>query len=147
MGPGLDGSRQLDGAQPPAITTRHTPLDSPCLCKSNAANHASTGRELVESLCIMGPGLDGSRQLEGSGTRGVTTGHTPLDSPCLCESNAANHASTGRELVESLCIMGPGLDGSRQLEGGQPPRITTGHTPLDSPCLCESNAANHASTG
>src|SRR5437660_540046 len=28
-----------------------------------------------------------------------------------------------------------------------PPSIRTGHTPLDSPCLCESNAANHASTG
>src|SRR5437588_1048614 len=32
MGPGLDGSRQLDSAQPPAITTRDIPLDSPCLC-------------------------------------------------------------------------------------------------------------------
>src|SRR5436853_37056 len=147
MGPGLDGSRQLAGGQPPPITTRHTPLDSPCLCESNAANHASLRCELLDSLCIMGPGLDGSCQLDGAQPPPITTRHIPLDSPCLCKSNAANHASTGRELVESLCIMGPGSDGSRQLEGGQPPRITTGHTPLDSPCLCESNAANHASTG
>src|SRR5437588_556028 len=147
MGPSLNGSHQLDGAQPPAITTRHTPLDSPCLCKSNAANHASTGRELVASLCIMGHGLDGSCQLEGGQPPRITMGHTPLDSPYLCESNAANHASTGRELVESLCIMGPGLDGSRQLVGGQPPRITMGHTPLDSSYLRESNADNHASIG
>src|SRR5437588_3385658 len=140
MGPCLEG-------QPPAIRTGHTPSDLPCLCESNAASHASIGRELVEPVCIMGPGLDGSRQLDGAQPPAITTRHTPLDSPCLCESNAANHASTGRELVESLCIMGPGLDGSRQLEGGQPPRITTGHTPLDSPCLCESNAANHASIG
>src|SRR5205807_1158511 len=135
MGTGLDGSRQLAGAQPPAITTRHTPLDSPCLCESNAANHTSTGRALIKAMCIMGPSLDGSRQLAGAQPPPITTRHTPLDSPCLCESNAANHASTGRELVESLCIMGPGLDGSHQLEGGQPPRITTGHTPLGSPCL------------
>src|SRR5437588_59002 len=147
MGPGLDGSRQLDGAQPPPITTMHTPLDSPCLCESNAANNASTRCELLEILFKMGPGLDGSRQLDGAQPPPITTRHTPLDSPCLCKSNAANHASTGRELVESLCIMGTGLDGSRQLEGGQPPRITTGHTPLDLPCLCESNAANHASIG
>src|SRR5947209_2311762 len=147
MGPGLDGSRQLDGGQPPAITTRHTPLDSPCLCESNAANHASTGRELVESLCIMGPGLDGSRQLEGGQPPRITTGHTPLDSPCLCESNAANHASTGRELVETLCKMGPGLDDRKSVVWGKPAAITTRDTPLDSPCLCESNAANHASTG
>src|SRR5205085_4196940 len=103
MGPGLDGSRQLNGAQPPAITTRHTPLDPPCLCKSNAANHASTGRELVESLCIMGPGLDGSCQLAGGQLPRITMGHTALDSPCLRESNTANHASIRWELVELLC--------------------------------------------
>ena len=143
MGPGLDGSRQLDGAQPPAITTRHTPLDSSCLCESNAANHASTGRELVESLWIMGPGLDGSRQLEGGQPPRITTGHTPLDLPCLCESNAANHASIGWELVEPLCNMGPGLDGSSLLEGSQPPLIRTGHTLLDSPGRCKSNGASH----
>src|SRR5947209_6130766 len=147
MGPGLDGSRQLDGAQPPAITTKHTPLDLPSLCESNAANHASTGRELVESLCIMGPGLEDRKQVEYGQPPRITTRHTPLDSPCLCESNAANHASTGREPVESLCKMGPSLDGSHQLDGAQPPPITTRHTPLDSPCLCEWNAANNASTG
>src|SRR5205085_998713 len=124
MGPGLDGSRQLAGAQPPPITTGHIPLHLPCLCKSNAANHASTGRELVESLCIMGPGLDGSRQLDGGQPPQITTLPTPRSSDRLCESNAASHASIGWELVESLCIMGPGLDGSRQLAGAQPPAIT-----------------------
>src|SRR5436853_4478746 len=103
MGPRLDGSRQLDGAQPPPITARDIPLDSPCLCESNAANHASTGRELVESLCIMGTGLDGSRQLEGAQPPAITTGHTPLGSPCLCESNAANHASTRGRPLETSC--------------------------------------------
>src|SRR5438105_15611394 len=121
MGPGLDGSRQLDGAEPPAITTRHTPWDSPCLCESNAANHASTGRELVESLCIMGPGLDGSRQLEGGQPPRITTRHTPLDSPCLCKSNAANHASTEIGIAACMDRMGTGLDGRRQLEGAKPP--------------------------
>src|SRR5437588_597634 len=146
MGPRLDGSRQLAGGQPPAITTRDTPFVSPCLCDSNAANHPSPRSAVVESLCIMGPGLDGSRQLEGGQPPRITTGHTPLDSPCLCESNAENRRATCRERIETLCIMGSGMDGSRQLDGGQPPRITTRHTPLDSPCLCESNAANHAST-
>src|SRR5437660_184108 len=143
MGPGLDGSRQLDGAQPPPITTRHIPLDSPCLGESNAANHASTVCELVALLCKMGPGLDGSRQLDGAQPPPITTRHIPLDSPCLCKSNAANHASTGRELVEPLWIMGPGLDGSSLLEGSQPPLIRTGHTLLDSPGRCKSNGASH----
>src|SRR5437588_142370 len=143
MGAGLDGSRQLDGAQPPPITTRHTPLDSPCLCKSNAANHASTGRELVESLCIIGSCPARRCYHLGGQPPRITTGHTPLDSPCLCESNAANHASIGWELVEPLCNMGPGLDGSSLLEGSQPLLIRTGHTLLDSPGRCKSNGASH----
>src|SRR5205085_441202 len=73
----------------------------------------------------------------------VRSRHTPLDSPCLCESNAANHASIGWELVEPLCNMGPGLDGSSLLEGSQPPLIRTGHTLLDSPGRCKSNGASH----
>src|SRR5437588_294305 len=56
MGPGLNGTRKLNSAQLPAITTRHIPLDLPCLCESNATNHASIGWELVELLCNMGPG-------------------------------------------------------------------------------------------
>src|SRR5437660_7459670 len=91
----------------------------------------------------MGPGLDGSRQLEGGQPPPITTGHAPLDSPCLCESNAANHASIGWELVEPLCNMGPGLDGSSLLEGSQPPLIRTGHTLLDSPGRCKSNGDRH----
>src|SRR5436853_589042 len=147
MGPGLNGSRQLAGAQPPAITTRHTPLDSPCLCESNAANHASTGRELVESLCIMGPDRNSTRLNSSHLATSNTIIHLLFDSPCLCESNAANLASTVRELPESMLFPYTTLFRSRQLAGAQPPAITTRHTPLDSPCLCESNAANHASTG
>src|SRR5436853_264419 len=143
MGPGLDGRSGRADARPPLITTTHIPLDARYLCKSNAANHASTGRELVASLCKTLSLHDARPILEGGQPPRITTGHTPLDSPCLCESNAANHASIGWELVEPLCNMGPGLDGSSLLEGSQPPLIRTGHTLLDSPGRCKSNGASH----
>src|SRR5205085_11473518 len=117
MGPSLDGSRQLDGAQPPPITTRHIPLHSPCLCKSNAANHASTGRELVESLCIMGPGLDGSRQLDGAQPPAITTRDTQLDSPCLRSEERRVGKESRSRLAKNLYKKRNRLDGSSKADG------------------------------
>src|SRR5437660_5714828 len=54
-------------------------------------NRTRTGRVLVHN----GTRFGWQPPAGGRSTTSDHHGHTPLDSPCLCESNAANHASTG----------------------------------------------------
>src|SRR5205085_6875894 len=117
MGPGLDGSRQLEGCQSTCIfffssRRRHTRFD--CDWSSDVC---SSDLELVESLCIMGPGLDGSRQLDGAQPPAITTRDTQLDSPCLRSEERRVGKESRSRLAKNLYKKRNRLDGSSKADG------------------------------